>query len=261
MPAEKAQRLPSVRMRTPSAHLAAATVVVLITVTGCEPKPTGSGVSPTPEPTSALASEVAPMATETTAAPTPSASPAAAALAASATATGAVTSAWIRYTTQGFDSLTATAWAADVTLSPPTAKGTGELLVDGVRAPTGFDVNGGRLRVENADGTREDVGEAFGVLDPPRILDPKTGLPVLLSTATGAEADPGTEDVEGTPMLRIRAQLPITAGAILIPAAAITETGPLPVTLWLDPASNILRQLILTTSGGSVSLRLNPTPS
>jgi hypothetical protein len=180
---------------------------------------------------------------------------------ASATATAAVTSAYIRYSTQGFDSLTATSWAADVTVSPPTAKGSGELLVDGQRAPTGFDVNAGRLRIENADGTREDVGASFGVLDPPRILDPKTGLSALLSAATGAESDPGPADVEGTTMVRIRAQLPVEAGAILLPAAAIAGTGPLPVTLWIDPAGNILRQLLLTAGEGSVTLRLDPTPN
>jgi len=248
-------------MRTPPAHLVAAAVAVLVAMTGCDSPTPEAQPSPAPEPAPAAITDVVPVATETPAIPTPSPSPAAATVTASATATAAVTSAYIRYSTQGFDSLTATSWAADVTTSPPTAKGSGDLLVDGQRAPTGFDVNAGRLRIENADGTREDMGAAFGVLDPPRLLNPKTGLPALLSAASGAESDPGPADVEGTTMVRIRAQLPVEAGAILLPAAAITETGPLPVTLWIDPAGNILRQLILTTSGGSATLRLDPTPN
>ena len=179
-------------------------------------------------------------------APAAAPTPAGAAVTASAGATAAVSSAYIGYVTNGFDSLVATSWAADVTVSPPTAKGNGELLVDGQRAPTGFDVNGGRLRIENADGTREDVGAARGVLDPPRILDPKAGLPALLGMATAVDADTVPSDIRGAPMIRVRAQLPAEAGLILLPAGAITGTDPLPVTLWLDPNTQILRQLILT---------------
>jgi hypothetical protein len=248
-------------MRTPPAHLVAAAVAVLVAMTGCDSPTPEAQPSPTPEPAPAAITDVVPVATETAALPTPSPSPAAATVTASATATAAVASAYIRYSTQGFDSLTATSWAADVTASPPAAKGSGELLVDGQRAPTGFDVNAGRLRIENADGTREDMGAAVGVLDPPRLLDPKTGLSALLSAASGVESDPGPADVEGTAMVRIRAQLPVEAGAILLPVEAITETGPLPVTLWIDPAGKILRQLILTTSGGSATLRLDPIPN
>jgi len=161
-------------MRTPPAHLVAAAVAVLVAVTGCESQPAATNPSPTPETTPTAVADVVPVVTETTTVPAPVTSPAAASVTASAAATGTVTSAYITYSTQGFDSLTATSWAADVTLSPPTAKGNGDLLVDGQRAPTGFDVNGGRLRIENADGTREDVGAAVGVLDPPRILNPET---------------------------------------------------------------------------------------
>jgi hypothetical protein len=248
-------------MRTTPTHLAAAAVAAIVAVTGCGPATPAAGDSTTPEPAPPSVTEIAPAATETVMAPAPAAAPADAAVKASAAATAAVSSAYIGYVTNGFDALTATSWAADVTVSPPTAKGNGELLVDGQRAPTGFDVNGGRLRIENADGTREDVGAAFGVLDPPRILDPKTGLPALLSAAAAVDADTIPSDIRGVPMIQVRAQLPAEAGAILLPADSITETGPLPVTLWLDPNTQILRQLILTVGSGSVIVNLDPTSS
>jgi hypothetical protein len=79
--------------------------------------------------------------------------------------------------------------------------------------------------------------------------------------ATAVDADTVPSDIRGTPMTQVRAQLPAEAGAILLPAEAITGKDPLPVTLWLDPNTQILRQLILTVGAGSVIVNLDPTAS
>ena len=145
-------------------------------------------------------------------------------------------------------------------MSPPAAKGSGALLVDGERKPTDFDVSGGRLRIENADGSWEDVGASSGLLDPTKLLDPHTGLSALVAAISDAEPADGPSDIEGTPMLHLRAKLPAGAAGMLLPAGVIPADEPLAVTLWLDPANgNVLNQMLLVSTAGSVTVRLLPT--
>ena len=65
-----------------------------------------------------------------------------------------LTGAHVSLSTRGFDNLTATSYAADITTDPPTARGSADLLVDGHRSPTDFRVEGGHLFIRNADGTK-----------------------------------------------------------------------------------------------------------
>lgn len=247
-------------MRITSTPLLVAAVAALVAMTACDPGTTAAAPEPTPEPTSpAAASDPGPTTAGATTAAVASAS-AGDTVTAAATATRTVTSAFVRYSATGFDALTATSWAAQVTVSPPTAVGSADLLIDGSRSPTDFNVAGGRLSIENADGVREDVGEARGVLDPPRILDPGTGLAALLAAASDPAPDTGPAELNGQHMVRLHAQLPASAAALLLPSDSLAGKATLPVTLWLDPAAgNMLRQLILTADAGSVTVTVDPT--
>lgn len=173
--------------------------------------------------------------------------------------TRSVTSAFLRYSTTGFDTLTATSWAAQVNAAPPSATGSANLLVDGRRVQTDFKVSDGRLIIENTDGTNTDTGPARGVLDPPALLDPSTGLPALLGALTDATADSQPATLQGRPTLRLHARLPLPAARLLLPAAALPATGSLTITVCLDAAPpHSLRQLIATTGQGSVAVTVDP---
>ena len=163
-------------------------------MTGCEPGTTSAQpISPTRAEDSTAASTAPATATAT--------GTAADSLAAAVAATRAVSAAFVRYTATGFDTLTATSWAAQVTTSPPSATGSANLLVDGRRSQTDFEVAGGRLLVQNSDGAREDVGAARGVLDPPALLDSLAGLSALLASVTDAHADAEPAVLKNRPML------------------------------------------------------------
>lgn len=230
-------------------------------MTGCEPGTTAAqplSPVPVPAPATATASAAAPATDTATAPATGSATDA---VAAAVAATRAVAAAFVRYSTTGLDTLTATSWAAQVTTSPPAATGSANLLVDGRRSQTDFEVSGGRLSIQNADGSREDVGAARGVLDPPALLDSLTGLSALLASLTDPATDAGPAELNGRPMVRVRAVLPAADGRLLVPADALGGVGALPVTLWLDPAEgNVVRQLIVTAGAGSVTVTVDPTP-
>ena len=244
-------------MRTSTFLTTAAAVAALVAMTGCEPGTTSAQpISPTPA--DSTAASAAPSTATATAAATGTAADS---LAAAVAATRAVSAAFVRYAATGFDTLTATSWAAQVTTSPPSATGSANLLVDGQRIQTDFEVAGGRLHIQNSDGAREDVGAARGVLDPPALLDSLTGLSALLASVTDAHADAEPAVLNDRPMVRLRAQLPSADARLLLPADALAGHAPLPVTLWLDPAAgDVVRQLIITTGTGAVTVTVDPTP-
>ena len=242
----------------------AAALAALTAVTGCEP---GTGAAqPADTPVTATASEPAatPLdavnATATQTATAPETDSAADAVAAAVAATRSVTAAYVRYSAVGFETLTATSWAADVTTVPPTARGNADLLVDGRRVPTGFVVDAGRLTIENADGSYSDVGDARSVLDPPRILDAVTGLAATLASLTDVSTDSGPAELNDVPMVRVRGQLDPADARLLLPDDALTGVGELPVTLWLDPAVELVaRQMVVTVGDGAVIISVDPT--
>lgn len=243
--------------------LVAATVSAAVVMTGCDPSTTSAQPTPSPEPTATAI----PPAVEKLVEPTgvdsaggvSSTSPAAILQSATA-ATAAVTGGLIRYATNGFPSLTATSWSADVTVSPPTAKGSGALLVDGERKPTDFTVSGGRLTIENMDGTTTEVGPSRGVLDPPQLLDTGVGMAALIAAVSNPEPDTAPSDIDGTPMVRLRAKLPAAAAGTFLPTGALPAGETLTVTLWFDPSrGDVLRQMLLVSSAGSATIQLLPT--
>lgn len=244
-------------MRTSPILAAAAAVCSLTVMTGCDSATTAAQPAlPVTEP---APTEVSQPGDIDAAVSGESVAPADA-LAAAVSATRMVDAAFVRYAATGLDTLTATSWAADVTAAPPAASGSANLLVDGQRSQTDFDVNGGRLLIENVDGVRTDVGDSRGVLDPPELLHRLTGLSALLSAVTGAAVGEGPSDLRGLPMLRLQGTLPAAAARLLVPAELLDGEESLPVSLWLDPARGYtLRQLILTTtSGGAVTVSLDP---
>lgn len=244
--------------RTPVITAAAALLAVTL-VSACEP---GSTAAQPLSPGTAAGSTgpVAPLPATAPDAPT-TLSPADV-LAAAAAATKMVDAAFVRYAATGFETLTATSWAASVTAAPPAASGSANLLIDGRRVQSDFDVASGRLRVENVDGVREDVGAARGVLDPPELLDRITGLSTLLPAVTDAVLDAEPATLNDRPMVRVHAQLPAADAHLLLPSDALASAGSVPVALWLDPASGYtLRQLILTTGSGAVTVSLDPQTS
>lgn len=192
--------------------------------------------------------------------PAPASDPdAVSAVAASATAMRSITAAHVRYATHGFDDLTATSWAADVTVSPPAAVGSANLLVNGERVATDFDVADGRLRVEGVDRVLRDAGESRGLLDPPALLDPITGLTAVLSSVTEPVTDPVPAELNERPMLKVRGRIPAASATLLIPPGSLGEATEVPVSLWLDPAAgHTLRQLIATVDGRSVTCAIDP---
>jgi hypothetical protein len=233
-------------------------VCTLTAVTGCE---VGNTAGAAPEPS---AIETAAAVVTDTVAVSPQAPPqaptAAEILAAAVTATRTVNSAHVGYTATGYDTLTATTWSAEVTAAPPAATGSAGLLIDGQRTPTDFTVGGGRLVIQNVDGSRSDVGEAAGVLNPPEILNRITGVAALLETVTDAAVADGPADLNGVPMQKLSGQIAATDLNLLLPTELIDSSQSLPVTLWLDPVNgHTLRQLIATTSNGAIVLDISPT--
>lgn len=230
-------------------------------MTGCEPGTTAAQPPSAFVPANPTAATATPPALVTATATAAAPGTAADSLAASVAATRAVSAAFVRYTASGFDTLTATSWAAQVATSPPSATGSANLLVDGQRSQTDFEVAGGRLLIQNADGAREDVGAARGVLDPPALLDSLTGLSALLASVTDSRADAEPAVLNDRPMVRLRAQLPVADARLLLPTDALAGQAPLPVTLWLDPAGgDVVRQLIVTAGTGAVTVIVDPAP-
>lgn len=229
-------------------------VCTLTAVTGCEVSNT-AGAAPAPS-----AIETAAAVVTDTVAVSPQAPTAAEILAAAVTATRTLNSAHVGYTATGYDTLTATTWSAEVTAAPPAATGSAGLIIDGQRTPTDFTVGGGRLVIQNVDGSRSDVGEAAGVLNPPEILNRITGVAALLETVTDAAVADGPAALNGAPMQKLSGQIAATDLNLLLPADLLDGSQSLPVTLWLDPVnSHTLRQLIATTPNGAIVLDISPT--
>ena len=230
-------------------------------MTGCESGTTSAQPLSPSVPADPTAATTTPPALATATATAAATGTAADTLAAAVTATRAVSAAFVRYTATGFDTLTATSWAAQVTTSPPSATGSANLRVDGQRSQTDFEVAGGRLLIQNSDGAREDVGAARGVLDPPALLDSLTGLSALLASVTDSHADTEPAVLNDQPMVRLHAQLPFADARLLLPADALAGQAPIPVTLWLDPAAgDVVRQLIVSAGTGAVTVTVDPTP-
>lgn len=223
-------------MRTSYVISVTAAVAVTVSAAGCSAGPTTISASPSAHQSSS--------------------GDAPARLADASSAMRNTTAAHVQFSSTGVDDLTASSYDADVSVAPPAAHGSANLLIDGQRVQTGFKVADGQLWVETVDGGVAEAGAAHGQLDPPALIDRATGLAALIGAVHDAvpvettDADPAA--------VKLEAKLPVRAALLLVPRSSLGVGASLPVTLWLDPAeNNALAQLVVGIGDGSVSLHIS----
>jgi lipoprotein LprG len=116
------------------------------------------------------------------------------------------------------------------------ATGKATVAEAGSTAEFNFVITGDSLYLKGPTGPYRQLPLALAasVYDPTALFDPQRGLPALLrSAAASSPSTEATEEVNGGPTYRVKANLDPRLVASVVPGLLDTQ-NPLPATLWLD---------------------------